>query len=136
MAIEQGLTALIAAALASPPCNVPGGFSAQLPKDIISPATPMAWAYRVIVSNATYTLAGVDGLVPMEIQIDCHGLAAKDAITLAALIDTVLSGYRGALPDGTVVQGIFNQGPSPDGYSDANRSFVRSLEYQVNYNQS
>ena len=62
-----------------------------------------------------------------------------DAIALARAIDGVLrGGYSGVLsdPDHTRVHGIFRRGPYVDGYSDLNRSYVRTMEYLVNYNQS
>jgi hypothetical protein len=61
-----------------------------------------------------------------------------NAMTLARKIDGVLrGGFSGVLPDpdSTFVQGIFRSGPSVDGFSDLNRSYVRTLEYLVNYDQ-
>lgn len=135
--IEQGLVMLIQAGLGTPPL-APGGWAVQLPKDLISPATPKAWTYRCIVSEPSYHLTGESGFTALEVQIDCHGLTMPDAIALARAIDGVLrGGYAGTLPDpdATVVQGIFRQGPYVDGFSDANRSYVRTLEYLINYNQ-
>ena len=135
--IEQGFVALIQAGLGSPPM-APGGFAVQLPKDQISSAAPMAWTYRSIVSDPTYHLGGQDALTGWEVQIDCHGYTMANAITLARAIDAVLrGGYTGVLsdPDHTFVQGVFRMGPFIDGFSDVNRSFVRTLEYLVNYDQ-
>ena len=61
-----------------------------------------------------------------------------DAITLARGIDNILRGsWTGTLPDSdaTVVQGIFRLPSFVDGFSDANRSYVRTLEYLVKYIQ-
>lgn len=131
---------LIQAGLAGsqPSLSVPGGFFAELPKDQISAAAPMAWSYRFILSEPTYRLEGQDGFTSATVQIDCHGSAAKDAIALARAIDGVLrGGFHGALPDSdaTFVDSIFREPTFVDGFSDANRSFVRSLEYVINYNQ-
>lgn len=136
MGLEQGISRLIGAALSgSPPNAALGGFFAQLPKDFVSPDNPSAWTYRTITSTPTYVLSGLDGLVSATWQIDCHGNAPDDAIALAAQIDAALSGFHGTLPDDdhTSVQGIFNQGSNVDGFSDANRTYVRTLEYQIDY---
>ena len=133
--IEQGLVQFIQGGLGSPPI-FPGGFLIQLPKDFISPANPMAWTYRSIVSTPSYFLDGQDGLTFLEIQIDCHGYAAANAITLARAVDGVMRGlYSGTLPDGTIVQAIIRKPAFVDGFSDVNRSYVRSIEYEIQYQQ-
>lgn len=137
--IEQGLVALIQGGLGSPPeVNAPGGFFAQLPKDQISADAPMAWTYRSVVSEPSYKLAGQDSWTEWQVQIDCHGYRAADAISLARAIDRVLrGGFRGTLsdPDSTYVFGISRLGTFIDGFNDENRSYVRSLEYLVQYSQ-
>jgi len=136
--VEQGLVLLIQSGLGVPPM-APGGFAVQLPKDQISVDSPKAWTYRSIVSEPTYVLEGQDGLTGWEVQLDCHGNTMLDAIALARAIDGVLrGGYSGALPDSdrTLVQGIFRQGTFLDGFSDSNRSYVRTLEYLVMYYQT
>jgi hypothetical protein len=135
--IEAGFVLLVQAGLGSPPL-APGGFAVQLPKDQISPVTPYAWTYRSIVSDPTYVLEGQDPFTSWEIQLDCHGYTMQNAITLARAVDVVLrGGYSGVLSDTdrTRVFGIFRRGPFLDGYSDANRSFVRTMEYEIQYAQ-
>jgi hypothetical protein len=135
--IEQGLELLIQSALGNPPM-APGGFNSQLPKDFISPTNQCAWTYRSITSEPSYTLGGQDGWTSLEIQIDCHGYSAANAFTLARAIESILrGGYSGTLsdPDRTVVQGIFRTGTYIDGFSDVNRSYVRTMEYVVQYAQ-
>lgn len=136
--IEQGLVMLIQSGLGSPPLAA-GGFLATLPKDQISPSNRMAWAYRSISSEPEYVLNGQTGWTEWHVQIDCHGYAGADAIALARAIDGVLrGGFRGHLadPDATYVFGIFRLPPFVDGYNDTNRSYVRSLEYVIQYQQS
>ena|SRR5579871_1543525 len=146
MAIEQGLVMLIQQGLAAatPPVVVPGGFATELPKDMLSPTNPMAWSYRTITSEPSYHLGGQDGFTSLHVQIDCHGYdlpnvgGAANAQKLARAIDAVLRGlFTGTLPDTdqTFVFGITRQPGFVDGFSDVNRSYVRSLEYQVDYNQ-
>jgi hypothetical protein len=43
--------------------------------------------------------------------------------------------YSGTLPDGTIVQAIIRKPAFIDGYSDLNRSYVRSLEYEIQFDQ-
>lgn len=138
--IEQGLVMYIQQRLAgSPPVTPPpGGFMAQLPKDQISAATPQAWAYRSIISRPDYVLNGQTGWTEWEVQIDCHGYAAKDAVSLARAIERALRPPFPATlpdPDSTVLFGLFRLNPMVDGFSDADRSYVRSLEYTVQYQQ-
>jgi len=139
--LEQGLVLLIQTALAgSPPvATVPGGFYAQLPKDQIDATKTMAWTYRFIHSEPSYFIGGQDPFTAATVQIDCHGYTQANAITLALAIDKILRGvFRGTLadPDATVVDSIFREPTFLDGFSDANRSYVRSLEYLINYIQS
>ena len=136
--VEQGLVMLIQSGLGTPPI-APGGWAVELPKDQVSPAAPMAWTYRSIDSDPTYLLNGQDGFTGWYVQIDCHGYTMANAITLARAIDGVLrGGYAGTLPDPdhTVVVGIFRQNHFLDGFSDANRTYVRTLEYLIQYNQT
>jgi hypothetical protein len=136
--VEQGLVLLIQSGISSLTPSVPGGFAAELPKDQISASSPMAWTYRSITSEASYHLGGQDAFTGWNVQIDCHGYTMANAIALARAIDGVLRGiYQGTLPDTdqTFVQGIFRDPQFVDGYSDANRSFVRTMEYLVQYDQ-
>ena len=135
--IEQGLVMLIQSGLGSPPI-APGGWAVQLPENQVSAANPMAWTYRSITSDPSYVLEGQDGFTGWEVQIDCHGVTMTNAITLARAIDGILrGGFRGTLsdPDSTVVQGIFRTSAFLDGFNDVSRTWVRSLEYLVQYNQ-
>jgi hypothetical protein len=118
--------------------SVSGGFAVQLPKDLICATNTMAWTYRSIVSEPLYVLEGQDALTTWQVQIDAHGYTMADAIRLSRAIDGVLRGsWSGALPDGdaTRVNGIFRLPTMVDGFSDANRSYVRSTEYEVHYYQ-
>jgi hypothetical protein len=131
---------LIQAALGgSPPvAGVTGGFADQLPKDQVSAAAPMAWTYKTIVLEPDYVIGGQTGWTDWHVQIDCHGFTAANAITLLRSIDSVLrGGFRGVLPDpdSTYVFQTIRQGPAVSGFSDADRTYVRSLEYLVSYQQ-
>lgn len=138
MAIEDGLVLLIQSGMGSPPM-APGGFMVKLPKDLIVPGstTTKAWVWKAISSTPTYILEGQDGFTALHWQIDCHGLTATDSIDLANAIDAVLrGGYMGTLPDTaqTVVQGIFGETGPHDGYDSDSKTYVRILEYLINYN--
>jgi hypothetical protein len=133
--IEQGLVEYITTGLND--ASIPGGYATQLAKDTISSSTPKAWSYRGILSTPLYELDGQNALTKWHVQIDCHGYQAADSFALAHSITNVLSGgFRGVFTDAdsTRVAGIY-QLPSSgiDGFNDANRSFVRSLEYEIQY---
>lgn len=142
--VEQGLVMLVQAGIAtafSP--AVPGGYGVQLPKDIvsakISDLNPKAWVWRTISLKTTYTIDSQVSLKSWRVEIQCHGYEMPDAILLAAAIDGVLRGnWSGTLPDpdSTKVDSIRCLPGGPDGYSDTNRSYVRSLEYSVQFYQS
>jgi hypothetical protein len=143
--IRDGFVKLIQAGLGTPPM-ASGGFNVMLPKDYLSADNLMAWTYRSISSEPEYILEGQDGFTTWEIQLDCHGFSgpaptkqgAANAITLAQAIDSIVrGGWSGILPDAdhTHVYGIFRSGPYLDGYSDANRSNVVTLEYKIQYAQ-
>src|SRR5579885_2800282 len=129
--------------------TVPGvsapGFMAEVPKDLLSAARPQAWTWRTISVIADYVLAGQTGRTEWCVQIDSHGYAADVssdgaalAIQLARSIDNILrGGFQGNLPDpdNTYVFGVYREHSAVDGYNDANRSYVRSQEYRIIYQQ-
>ena len=139
--VEQGLSMYIQTGLAAlePPVVAAGAFfGAQLPKDQISASSPMAFAYRSIIEDPNYNLSG-PGLREWQVQIDCHGFAQANSITLANAIKKILDpGFQGEFsdPDETLVAAIFRLHSQIDGFSDSNRSYVRSLEYAVMYRPS
>jgi len=138
--IEQGFVKLIQATVATAfTPNVPGGYGVQLPKDLISSTQPKAWTWRTISNKTTEVLAGRTSFTEWRVCIDCHGLTMPDAMALASAIDGVLrAGVSGALTDSdsTKVDNIRALPGATDGYSDANRSFVRSVDYLVQFFQS
>jgi hypothetical protein len=138
--IELGLVIKIQAGLGPKPM-APGGWAVQLPQNQIAAETPMAWTYRLIDNEASYVLGSASGsrqdpFTSIEVQIDCYGFTMQHAILLARAIDAVFrGGFKGRLddPDKTWVEGVFRMGPFIDGFNDAARSYVRSIEYRVNY---
>jgi hypothetical protein len=134
--VEEGLCNLIKTGIASAYPSLTGGFPSQLPPNFISSANPWSWTWRSIISEPLYLLAGQDSLTSWEVQLDCHGFTMNHAQGLARAIDGVLRGsWAGVLTDAdsTRVTGIFRLPSFVDGFSDANRSYVRSLEYKVIY---
>ena len=131
MYITAGLAAL------TPPIAVPGGFPDILqPTDLISAAVPQAWSYRDIVTGRDYNLQG-PGCNEWQVQIDCHGFTALNRDQLSDAIAAILDpGFSGQFPDpdSTLVRGIFRLRSSGlSGFSDANHSYVRSLEYEIQF---
>lgn len=137
--VEQGIVAYIQAGLGTPPI-APGGWATELPKDKIG-TNPgqflMAWCYRSEDADPTDVLEGEDGVTDWQFIVDCHGATQANAITLAHAIIVTLRGARGITlpdPDTTFVQAIFRNGLFIDGFSDLNRSFVRTLKFRAIYN--
>ena len=150
--VEQGLVLLVGNGIASGSpalSNVPAGQGVMLePKDLVysGPTNPapagaitQAWTFKTITSKPEYTLDGQTGWTEWVVQIDCHGTRYADATNLYRAIDKVLrGGYRGYLPDvdSTYVFGVYREDPGPDGFSDANRTYVRTLQYRIIYQQN
>jgi len=139
MAIEQGLVSLIQSGVAN---LAPGGFAVSIPETCqVTQANPKVWTYHFVLATPTYVLEGEDLLTEGELQIDCHGYTMDDAILLAKAIKSAIRAAEPSQgtplvlsdPDKTIVQGIFRRAPHIDGFSDANRTFVRTLEYLVTY---
>lgn len=139
MAIEKGFVLLIENGIASAfTPSPPGGFNVQLPGDFVTASNPKAWAYKSILAEPTYVLEGQDAFTDWEVQVDCHGYTPVDSIALARAIDGVLrGGWSGKLPDTdqTVVFGIFRSSELIDGFNVASRTYVRTLEYRIQYAQ-
>jgi hypothetical protein len=135
--VEAGLQIYITTGLAN--AAIPPGFSDVLPKNQITVATPQAWLWKTILSEAEYVLEGGGaGYTTWTVQIDCHGFTAANSMSLARAIETVLRGsFQGTFADSdsTKVSGIFRKPLFLGGFDDDNRSFVRSLEYEIVYNQ-
>ena len=138
--VEQGLLKFIANGLAgSPPVTPPPGFLTHIEKDQISGSgSTQAYCIKTIGIDPDYVLTGQTGWTEWKVQIDACGATAKDSVDLARAIDNVLRGaFHGVLPDSdsTYVFGIFRIDGGADGYSDVNRTYVRSLEYRIVYQQ-
>jgi hypothetical protein len=135
--VEEGFVLFVQNALAAltPPVTPPGGFMAELPRDVISAAQKQAWTYRSIVADPEYNLRG-PGVCEWQVQIDCHGYAPDDAVSLARAVQKALDpGFTGTFadPDSTFVVGLFRLPHQVDLFSDANRTYVRALEYAVQF---
>jgi hypothetical protein len=139
--IRQGLELLIQSGLAAqnPPVVVPGGFLVTLPKDTISETVPAAWCFRSLQSSPSFNLQNQSSWTKMIWRINCHGFQPANAVSLALAIQTVLrGGFSGTLPDpdNTEVFLLTETDESGvEGYSDTDRSWVTTLEYEIQYNQ-
>lgn len=104
MALEQGLYQYMVA-------NLPG--SLGVGKEIYWSNAPKsaAWPQIVLTSVHTYhsmTTSGDDALVGRRLDIECSSAVDLPAARkILAAVKSMLNGYKGTLPDGTVVQGIF-----------------------------
>lgn len=138
--IELGLVKFIQAGLGDPPM-APGGFAVQLPPNLIGEKAGQvskAWVYRTVADDPSIVIEGEDGVTCWHVAIDCHGVTMADAIALWRAINAVLRGAESVTfedPDSIFVQSIQRGSLNVDGYSDLNRSFVKTVEYAVHYNQ-
>jgi hypothetical protein len=126
--IEQGIQILVQADSAVSAIATFGGFSTQLPKNAALPT----WTQMLITDPVDYNMEGAVDLGDRSIQIDCFAATMSDAMSLAAAIDAVLSGYRGQLADddAVFVQACFRT-DQRDFYDDAPRTFRRMLQYSI-----
>jgi hypothetical protein len=132
--MEQGFVHLLSGLLATQYPNMAPGFLVQTPPNFLSSANPVAWAYRSIISRPLFILEGQDALTATTLQVDALSISAKGSQTLANAICSALSGvWSGTFSDGTVVKGIFRLPAQIDGYIDESRSYVRSLEFTVQF---
>jgi hypothetical protein len=126
MSLESGLVLLVQADATVLALCKAGGYFAQLPANSALPS----WTQQTISDPVDYLLSGPDALGMRRIQIDCFGNAPADAVELASAIDKVLSGYKGNLPDGTQVAGIFRDNKM-DLFDNEARSYRRMLDYKI-----
>jgi hypothetical protein len=127
--IEQGLQLLVqgnAAVVAIAAAG--GGFTAQLPKNFPLPS----WTQTLITDPTDYNMQGPVDLGNRTVQIDCYASTADDALSLAAAIDAVLSGYRGQLADddAVFVQACFRT-DQRDFFDGDPREYRRGLVYNI-----
>ncbi len=99
-----------------------------------NPTYPCA-TYQTISNAPSYLLEGQPTLSSMRIQVDTWSGGTKDATYLAAkqaqeAISEVLDLFKGTLPDGTRVAGIFVVG-SRDLYEQDARVYRTTTDYQI-----
>jgi len=130
--IEQGLVILIQESI--PEDMAPGGFAVQLPPNQITEASPMAWTYTLLGGTPVNALHTVGGLRMRRLQIDCFGLTAAHAFTLASAVQSALDGFSGALkdPDKTVVDNcLLSEEPYDFPFDAAARNYRRMIEFEL-----
>ena len=127
--LRQGLAMLLQANPAVASIAPVAGFGfGELPKGLALPT----WIFTMVSDKENYTLAGRAGLSSCTIQIDALANSPEEAIRLGDAIDSILSGYRGTLPDpdATGIDSCFRTNRD-DHFDDAPRGYRCMLEYQV-----
>ena len=129
--LEAGIVSLVMADAGVLAITTTGGFLVNLPKDEALPS----WTHQTISDAGPYALRGEHGFVTRRLEIKCFGNRRADAVSLAAAIDAVLSGYKGTLPDAdsTVVYGCFRSDRMDAPFDEAGRTNRRMLEYEIQY---
>jgi len=133
--LEVGIQNLIAAnsavqALIGNPARL---YPVELPEN---PAWPCA-TYQVISDVPDYTLTPGNNLEVKRVQVDTWSGGPDNASYLAvkniqAAIRAVLELFRGELPDGTIVAGIFVAN-SADLFEQDARAYRTTTDYLVHY---
>jgi hypothetical protein len=135
--IEQGIVMLVQQDPGVLTICSSGGFMSTLPKGFALPS----WTYLTVGNTSEDDgLTTISTLNRRMLQIDVYGDPAAqgaDVLALAQVIDDVLGGYAGVLPDPdqTLCQGCF-QSNMQDFFDDANRGYRRMLEYEIWYSRS
>ena len=129
--LEAGIVSLVMADAGVLAITTTGGFLVNLPKDEALPS----WTHQTISDAGPYALRGEHGFTTRRLEINCFGNRRADAVSLAAAIDAVLSGYKGTLPDAdsTVVYGCFRSDRMDAPFDEAARTYRRMLEYEIQY---
>lgn len=140
---EEGFVKAIQTGLAGKGLgSVPGGYLVQIPKNKLSGAKPQAWAYRMVTTRLGEVLNGQTSATDALLQIDCHGFdedgqGGARAIALSQAIQEVLRALppgRLADADQTLLESVSLESVT-DGFNDASRSHVRSLDYRVMFSR-
>ncbi len=132
--IEQGIAKLVqGTAAVAAIATAGGGFLGQLPKGQLDLGP--TWTMSIVTDPSDYSLTGPVDLGNTTIQIDVFAQTPAVCLQLARVINSVLSGYQGALTDSDAVyvNGCF-QTDKKDFFDDASRTYRRMLEYQIFHN--
>lgn len=142
--IEEGIVKAIKAGLQAANVNVPGGYmSAELPKDLPSALVPQIWAVLFVTQDIGKSLKGQNSRTDAYIQIDCHGWdgdgqGSPRAFGLAKSIEFVMRGIGPAVlddADSILLETVFLEDVN-DGFRDASRSYIRSLDYSLQFHRN
>ncbi len=101
-----------------------------------NPTYPCA-SYQVITNTPDYYLEGGRSIEQIRLQVDTWsggttGASYASAKAVQAAIRAVLDQFRGALPGGTQVAGIFVANAS-DGFLEDGRSFRTTTDYLIHF---
>lgn len=110
MAIEEALTTLLA--------GVAGGRRNWGHAENISASAGPYLVLNRVSGVRDYTMGGASGYIFSRFQIDAYAETYGAARDTAIAAKSALSGYRGT-QDGTVIQGIFVEGPNVAPVTDA-----------------
>lgn len=135
--IEQGLVMLIQSGLGSPPlCQ--GGFLDTLPENFISASQQFGYMCRIISDSADHGLTHSVGQEKIRYEVNCYSYTGAGVLQLAKLIDQVLQGFAGVLPDpdSTTVYCSMRSDRMDFPYDPNARNYRRMLEYEISFNNT
>jgi hypothetical protein len=126
--LEQGLVQLVNADATVAGITTNGGFGFdELAKDTVLPS----WAFRFSGGKSYPTLLGARGFRWRRLEIHCMANDADTVILLSTAINAVLEGFSGNLPDGTMIDCIYNENSPIDFFDASTRTYRRVHEYEV-----
>jgi len=104
-----------------------------IPENVTYPCA----TYQVISDVPDYLLDGTKGLATIRLQVDTWSGGPANATYAQAkaaqkAIRSVLELYRGVLPDGTRVAGVFVTN-AMDGFEQDSRSYRTTTDYMVTF---
>lgn len=131
--VEAGIQQLLAANAGVQAVIGTRIYPVLVPEDVTYPCA----SYQVISDVPLYLLAGSVALETKRIQIDTWSGGASNATYTAvkaaqAAIRAALESFRGPLPDGTIVAGIFVAN-AIDSFEQDARSYRTSTDYMVTF---
>ena len=127
--MEAGLRQLVTASQAVSTLIGARMYPLILPDQAAFPAV----TYQVVSSMEEQTLDGPTGIFTARVQVDAWSASYGETKAVAAAIRTLLDGFDGALPDGTVVANMWLADSPADSFSPEPRLFRTQQDFKLIY---
>lgn len=104
-------------------------FPGQIDENSVLPAL----AFVRVGGSRRLTMSGVEGLVRARFQFTAAGTIYEDPLNLLEAVINILDGYKGALPNGVIVQVAEVVLDPFDEFSAEARLFSRHCDFEIVY---